>query len=50
MSSKIKAGRKIKKRYDGETYSFKNGFAIVPGVRFQGKPMRISLKEFKELA
>jgi len=42
--------RTILKKYEGETYHFKNGFAKVPGCTFSGKPMRISLKEFKELA
>lgn len=42
--------RTILKKHDGETYHFKNGFAKVPGCTFQGKPMRISLIEFKELA
>lgn len=42
--------RTIIKRYDGETYHFKNGFAKVPGCVFAGKPMKISLIEFNELS
>jgi hypothetical protein len=42
--------RTIIKKHDGETYHFKNGFAKVPGCVFAGKPMRINLIEFKELA
>ena len=42
--------RKIMKRHDGELYIFKNGVAKVPGCTFMGKPVTITLKEFKELA
>ena len=42
--------RTILKKYEGETYHFKHGFAKVPGCTFGGKPMKISLIEFKELA
>lgn len=47
MSNKIKTKKILKD--DGERYVFKNGVAIVPGVRFQNKPMKITLKEFNEL-
>lgn len=39
----------IKKCNNGDTYRFIGGVAIVPGCRFQGKPMKITLKEFREL-
>jgi hypothetical protein len=42
--------RNIIKTYDGERYLFKNGIAVVPGCRFQGKPMTITIKEFNELS
>lgn len=47
MSNKLKTKKIFKD--NGERYVFKNGVAIVPGVRFQGKPMKITLKEFLEL-
>ena len=34
---------------DGEVYIFKKGVAQVPGVRFQRKPVYITLAEFKTL-
>lgn len=48
----MKFKRAIKKVYrkdSGETYIFKNGLAKIPGVKFKGKPMMITLKEFDEL-
>jgi len=43
--------RTIIKKYDGETYIFKNGVAIVPGVHFpRGIPMKITLQEFNQLS
>ncbi|MCK9369222.1 hypothetical protein M0R04_04725 [Candidatus Dojkabacteria bacterium] len=47
MAVKLKEIRK--KCSDGEYYTFRNGFAVVPGVTFKGKPVLITLKEFKEL-
>ena len=41
--------RTVYRKKDGETYIFKNGIAKVPGVKFKGKPMTITLKEFDEL-
>lgn len=35
--------------YEGEVYTFKNGYAKVPGVLYQGKPMLISIKNFREM-
>ena len=32
----------------GEEYIFKNGIDKVPGVRRKGKPVRITLAEFKQ--
>jgi len=34
---------------EGEVYVFKNGVAEVPGLRISGKPVKITLAEFKEL-
>lgn len=39
----------IKKSFDGELYTFKNGKAVIPGCSWKHKPMYITLKEFKEL-
>ena len=41
--------RSIIKTHDGEKYFFKNMVAKVPGCLFQGRPMRVTLKEFNEL-
>lgn len=49
----MKFKRRLKTVYkmnDGERYVFKNGVAKVPGVRWKGKTMTITLKEFNELA
>lgn len=40
----------IYKMNEGERYIFRNGIAKVPGVRWKGKPMTITLNEFKELS
>ena len=46
----MKLKTEIKKKHEGETYVFKNGVAIVPGMRDRkGKPYTITLKEFKEM-
>jgi len=48
----MKLKRKIRtviKKDEGEVYTFRNGVAKVPGCRFGGKPMLITMKEFKEL-
>jgi len=53
--AKIKL-KPIVKRHEGETYTFINGVAEVPGMRMGGKhkwyspkPVTITLKEFFEL-
>lgn len=53
--AKIKL-KPIVKRHEGETYTFINGVAEVPGMRmgsrnkrFSPKPVTITLKEFFEL-
>jgi len=48
---KIKRIKKtIIKKYDGETYIFKNGIAKVPGTYFKKRIMTITLAEFNELS
>lgn len=49
MSSRIKRKSKVVRTDCKEIYRFKNGVAKVPGVRFQGRDMLITLKEFEEL-
>lgn len=45
----IKLGVVRKRCPQGELYVFKNGVAEVPGARFQGAPLTISLSEFNAL-
>lgn len=33
----------------GEVYNFRNGWAEVPGLRIEGQPVKISIKEFNEV-
>ena len=54
LKRKLKRKRKhnpnvIHVKYEDEIYVFKNGFAEVPGVRSQGKPILISIKNFREM-
>lgn len=46
---KLKVGTTQKRCPDGELYKFKNGIAEVPGMRFCGKKVFITLAEFNEL-
>jgi len=46
---KFKGFTGVKRCADGDTYRFKKGVAIVPGVWFMKRPLKITLKEFKEL-
>jgi len=47
---KVKIGfTRTKKDSSGETYKFKNGLAVVPGIIIKGKPVVITVKEFIEL-
>lgn len=46
---KIKPFSGKKRCKDGEVYTFKKGVAIVPGLQFYGRPVKITLAEFKEL-
>jgi hypothetical protein len=41
--------RTVIKKNEGEVYTFRNGVAKVPGCNYRGKPMMITLKEYKEL-
>jgi len=41
--------RTVYKWDNNERYIFKNGVAVVPGIKFKGKPMTITLKEFNEM-
>ncbi len=43
---KIKLFSGKKRCKDGETYNFKKGIAVVPGIRISGKNVRITLLEF----
>lgn len=36
------------KRDGDDVYLFKNGVAVVPGCRWQRKPMQVTIKEFNE--
>ena len=47
MKIKMFSGKKTCK--SGETYTFKNGFAIVPGFLIGGKEVKISISEFVEM-
>ena len=40
---------KVVKYYAGEKYTFVGGKALVPGMSRSGKPVTVTLKEFKEL-
>ena len=39
----------VYKKNKHEHYIFKNGVAKVPNIKYKGKPMIITLKEFNEL-
>ena len=43
--------RTIRKKHDGETYTFKNGIAKIPGMFYKNprKPYLITLTEFNEI-
>ena len=48
--AKIKQMRgRVTKKDGPDVYQFINGVAIVSGVRFQGNPMKVNLKEFNKL-
>lgn len=46
---KLKPFSGKKRCQQGETYTFKKGVAVVPGMSFQRKPVKISLIEFNKL-
>ncbi len=46
---KVKLFSGNKRCKDGETYKFKKGIAIVPGIRISGVPVKITLLEFIQL-
>lgn len=45
----MKKTKKIFLEHEGERYVFKKGVASVPGCRYKGIPMKITLEEFHEL-
>lgn len=51
MSNKIKRRKmkSVKIWYEGELYTFKGGYAKVPGCMYQNKPMMVSIKNFREM-
>jgi hypothetical protein len=46
---KVKGFSGIKKCSVGEVYFFRDGVAVVPGVLIFGRPVMISISEFKKL-
>ena len=48
--AKIKMFAGMKKCPSGEKYIFRNGIALVPGCIYAGKPMKISIVEFREIS
>jgi hypothetical protein len=49
IMKKIKGFSGIKKCSNGEVYVFKNGTATVPNFRMKSIPVKISIKDFKQL-